>query len=170
MAMRLSSKCCSFLADFPVLSTWQARSMRRLIAVVLLLAGLSKVFAALAGGGVFFNFALAGWELLLSGWLLYGKQSVWSLAAGAFTFSAFVGVSLQRLMLGSQSCDCFGDLKIGPQWTLVGDVVVVVLLVWAIRSICQAVGAPFLIALILFGCSAGIVVDFARSARAPSTR
>lgn len=52
----------------------------------------------------------------------------------AFMFSAFTGVTLHRLLIGAESCGCFGGLKIPPAVTLSLDAAIVFMSAWLARA------------------------------------
>jgi hypothetical protein len=64
--------------------------------------------------------------------LLHRWGVMWAFIA--MLFSGFTGVALHRLILGAESCGCFGGIKIPPEVTLSLDASIVFMSAWLARA------------------------------------
>lgn len=64
--------------------------------------------------------------------LLHRWGVMWAFVA--MLFSAFTGVTLHRLILGAESCGCFGGIKIPPEITMSIDASIVFMSAWLARA------------------------------------
>jgi hypothetical protein len=72
--------------------------------------------------------AIVGLALIL----LHRWGVMWAFIA--LLFSGFTGVALHRLILGAESCGCFGGIKIPPEVTMTLDASIVFMSAWLARA------------------------------------
>lgn len=116
------------------------RILRYFVGLLLLAAAGLKAHELLAypvGGGHFLDspfvvaVAVAG-ELVLGGWLIVGIYREWSWCIAVLSFIAFTGVTLHRILIGAESCGCFGRIVVNPRFTIALDLSILgVLLVFS---------------------------------------
>lgn len=101
----------------------------RLAAGVLLLAGLTKVYALLSSPRVesqsWTTFAAIPVELLLGGWLLIGRGPRWGRLAALAFFVVLFNIAFMRLFDNKPSCGCFGNVAVQTLAVVILDAVMV---------------------------------------------
>jgi hypothetical protein len=91
-----------------------------LIGLLLFVSGFLKSLDAVS----FFGYAVLFVEFALGYALITSRCNVLATAVGGVVFAIFSVVNLRSVLLGNDSCDCFGSaVHVGPVWMLLVDVI-----------------------------------------------
>jgi len=107
--------------------------MRFAMATILLTAAVLKAWqlatVPVLGEGIlntrWFNIFVVQFELLFGIWLLLGLLPKLTWLASVACFLVFSAVSLYLILLGEESCGCFGKIETSPVFTMTLDLVIV---------------------------------------------
>jgi hypothetical protein len=137
----------------------------RLPGVILCIASLLKAYQILTDpylmSGLatypYLMIALSGLELAIGIWLVSGVLAKQARLVGIFVFMLFSLLSLYKLLVGAESCGCFGKIVVHPGWTLALDLISLgIFLKWrppesrlAVRHLCILVASFLSVVLML---------------------
>jgi len=91
------------------------------IGVLLSVSALLKIKSSDSSFDSDIRFYLIAFELFMAMWLLSGKLRRWAAGTTFITFIAFAGFTTRQVVLGEDSCGCFGDARTPPLLTLLLD-------------------------------------------------
>ena len=112
--------------------------MTQVTGLVLLVAGILKVYAAAASpdallspsASLWISAVLAGCEMAFGCWMLAGTHPRATRRLAMACFLIFLGVSIMKALAGESTCGCFGPVPVNPWATAVLDGFLLVALWW----------------------------------------